>query len=219
MNISEKTKQKFASTLLDWFCLNSRDFPWRKTKNPYRLMVAEIMLQRTRAEKVEPIYRKFVREIPDFEALAAADLKRISELIEPLGLRKRARMIKEMAKDVVKKHNGKLPQEVECLLELKGVGYYTANAVLCLAHGEDRPMVDWNVSRVFGRVWGIKMSNSPHTDKKFLELVSQFIPRGKGKEFNLALLDFSAKICKPKNPECGICPLNGFCEYFKTIFS
>jgi A/G-specific adenine glycosylase len=218
MNISKKTKQEFASTLLDWFRLNSRDFPWRKTKNPYRLIIAEIMLQRTRAEKVEPTYRKFVRELPDFEALATCDLKRINELIKPLGLRKRARLIKEMAEDVVNKYNGKLPREAERLLELKGVGYYAANAVLCLAYGEDRPMVDWTVSRVFGRVFDIRIGKSPHTDKKFLEFVSQFIPKGKGKEFNLALLDLAAKICKPKNPECDICPLNNLCEYSKMIF-
>lgn len=211
--------QKFASTLLDWFRLNARDFPWRKTKNPYRVLIAEILLQRTLAEKVEPVYRKFMREFPNFGALATADLDRISKLIEPLGLRKRAGMIKETAEDVVKKYNGKLPQDAERLLELKGIGYYAANAVLCLSHGEDRPMVDWNVARVFGRIWSLKMKSSPHTDKNFLELVSRYIPRGMGKEFNLALLDFSAKICKPKNPECDICPFNSVCEYSKKISS
>jgi A/G-specific adenine glycosylase len=212
---SNQIQKEFAVRLLIWYRKNKRDFPWRRTKNPYQILIAEILLQRTKAEQVEPVFEKFVKKFPNAHVLAKADINEIEECIAPLGLRKRGRMLKQLGKELVERHLGEVPRDAAALLELKGVGHYAANAVLCFAYGEDAPIVDWNVARVVERIWGRTMKRAPHTDKDLFKFVSQLIPKGKGREFNLALLDFSAKICKPRNPNCKICFLSEMCNFYQ----
>jgi A/G-specific adenine glycosylase len=212
---SNQIQKEFSVRLLIWHRKNKRDFPWRRTKNPYQLLIAEILLQRTKAEQVEPVFKKFVKKFSNARALAEVDVNEIEDCIAPLGLRKRGGMLKQLAKELVERHGGEIPRDAAALLELKGVGHYATNAVLCFAYGEDAPIVDWNVARVVERIWGRTMKHAPHTDKGLFKFVSQLIPKGKGREFNLALLDFSAKICKPRNPDCKICFLNEMCNFYQ----
>jgi len=208
----------FAAEILRWWSgRRRRDFPWRRTSDPYRVLVAEILLQRTKAEQVVPIYEEFLRRYPSLYELARAELEEIEETVRPLGLAKRARLLKSLAEVLVTRFRGEVPRSAEALLELPGVGYYTANAVLCFAYGEDVPLVDWNVARVVKRIWNIPMKRAPHTDKKLMEFAARLVPQGKGREFNLALLDFSAEICRPRNPECRSCPVSQMCDYFRRM--
>jgi A/G-specific adenine glycosylase len=212
---SPNQEEFFSSQLLRWHTRNRRDFPWRRTDNPYQILIAEILLQRTKAEQVRSVFEKFIQKFKTAYALAEADVREIEDCIEPLGLRKRGGMLKQLAKELVERHEGEVPRDATALLKLKGVGHYAANAVLCFAYGEDKPIVDWNVARVIKRVWGYPMKPAPHTDKDLFAFASQLIPKGKGREFNLALLDFSAKICKPRNPDCKICFLNEMCNFYQ----
>ncbi len=208
-------RESFSARLLAWHAQHKRDFSWRRTDSPYKILIAEILLQRTKAEQVEPVFRKFVRRYPTARALARADTKEIECCIESLGLRKRGKMLKQLAGELAEKHGGEVPATADALLALKGVGHYVANAVLCFAYGEDAPIVDWNVGRVVGRVWRRAMKQAPHTNKKLFAFMSQLIPRGRGRVFNLALLDFSALVCKPRFPECGTCPIGRECRFRK----
>lgn len=213
INNRGEIQKRFSVRLIHWHKRNQRDFPWRRTQNPYQILIAEILLQRTKAEQVEPVFKKFIKKFPNARTLAEADVNEIEDCIASLGLRKRGGMLKQLAKELGERHGGKIPRDAAALLELKGVGHYAANAVLCFAYGEDASIVDWNVARVIERIWGRAMKYAPHTDKDLFKFVSQLIPKGKGREFNLALLDFSAKICKPKNPDCEICFLNEMCNF------
>lgn len=175
-------------------------------------------MQRTKAEQVEPIFAKFIRKFPTAHALVEADVREIENCIEPLGLRKRGGMLKQLGMELVERHRGGVPRDAATLLKLMGVGNYAANAVLCFAYGEDAPIVDWNVARVVKRIWGHPMKRAPHTDKGLIEFMSKMIPPGKGREFNLALLDFSAKICAPRNPKHDICPFTTICKHHRNHF-
>ncbi|MCK5290953.1 MAG: A/G-specific adenine glycosylase [Thermoplasmata archaeon] len=200
-----------SARLLDWYRGNKRDFPWRETDNAYFVLIAEILLQRTKADQVRPVYDRFIKEYPSPSSLAKASEDEIRRVIEPLGLRKRGRLLKSLAGELVERYGGDIPEDPSALRELTGVGYYTSNAVMCFAHGMDVPIVDWNIARVFGRLTDYTLKRAPHTDKELMTFISQYIPNGRGRDFNLALLDFSASVCVPRNPRCGSCPLQTLC--------
>lgn len=215
---SQNIREDFASKIIDWFRENSRDFSWRRTDNPYHILVAEILLQRTKAKQVEPIYEEFISKFPTPSVLATTGVEQIQSTIEPLGLRKRAGMMKQLAEEIVEKHNGEIPKSADDLLGLMGVGKYVANAILCFAYGKDVPIVDWNVARVFQRFAGYPLKSAPHADKDFISFVSGFVPEGRARNFNLALLDFSASVCTPRKMACDSCPVKGLCaNRYKTL--
>jgi A/G-specific adenine glycosylase len=206
----------FTERLLIWFRSNARKFPWRETRDPYRIMVAEMMLQKTTSRQAEEIFSVFLGRFPSVEDLAKAPLSNIEETIRPLGLgHVRATRLKKLAKEIVGKHGGRMPRDRKTLLSLPGVGEYIANAVLCLAYDEDLPLLDTNQLRVFDRVFGIRSSKKrARTDSVMWRLAEDIIPKGRGREFGLAVLDFASLVCRAKNPKCAVCPMNEFCLYF-----
>jgi len=208
-------RKKFAEDLLGWWVLNRKEFPWRKTKDPYRILVAELLLRKTTARQVESLYEKFLLKYPTPLALSQAADTELEELIRPLGMeRKRKTLLKAVADEIVRKYSGKVPASREELSKLPGVGSYTANAVLCFAYGADVPLVDTNTVRVFKRFFSFKPSKSRAKDDPALwEFVAQTIPHGKARDFNLAVIDFAHEICTPKKPHCQSCPLKIFCKY------
>lgn len=213
-----KNKKLFSKRLIAWHKKNKRNFAWRKTRNPYKVIVAEIMLQKTDAKKVSEVYGKFIADYPTIEALSEAPLRSLRKKISPLGIHQRANRLKKLATEIVKKYGGKVPSEKKELLKLPGVGNYVANAVLCFAFGRDVPLVDANIIRVLERVFSIKSSRPrPRTDKNLWTAMEEMIPKSMAREFNLALLDFAAKVCTAKEPKHKECPVKSLCDYYKTI--
>jgi len=204
--------KEFANRLLIWFKSNKRNFPWRKESDPYRILVAEKLLQQTTFGHVRKVYDKFFQKFPDVMTLASSSEAEIEETIRPLGFhRQRARQFKKIAEELLKVYEGKIPKDKDSLLKLPGIGRYVASAVLCFAFNEDVPIVDVNVRRVMQRLFNLEKISDDELEK-FLEKI---MPAGKAKEFNWGIIDFSAIICSRK-PKCKKCFVTDLCSYFKA---
>jgi A/G-specific adenine glycosylase len=194
---SEGKREEFAQRLVSW----------RRERDPFRVLVAEKLLQQTTYGHVLKAYGAFFEKFPDARALAAAEVSDIEAAIRGLGFqRQRARQLKELACSLVAEHGGAVPSDKGALLRLSGVGEYVASAVLCFAFGMDEPIVDINVRRVVGRLFGWRGLK----DNEIAERLRQMIPPGRGREFNWALIDFSALVCS-RRPKCRKCPLSDLC--------
>ncbi|MBI4842752.1 MAG: hypothetical protein HY809_00285 [Nitrospirae bacterium] len=212
------TKEKLFATKL---CLHyknyRRNFPWRKTKNPFYILISEIMLQKTDARKVSEVFPHFIAKYSSPHALSIARLSILRKDIFLLGIHDRANRLKKISKILIAKFNGHVPKEKDKLLTLKGVGDYITNAVLCFAFNKDVPIVDANVIRVFERFFSLKSKKlRPRTDKLIWQFAGDLVPKGNGKEYNRAILDFAALICTAINPSCLRCHLSKKCDYFAT---
>jgi len=203
--------------LLDWFERNGRTFPWRETQDPYRILIAEMMLQRTKAEQVVPVYRRFLEKFPTPFHISKATIEEIHKILQPLGLAWRAKKMHEMAVYIVEKHAGRIPDRREELLKVPGVGEYVADAVLCFGFGKNRAVLDSNVVRVLKRYYGMDSHTEARRDKKFRAKIDEILPEGRARDFNFAILDLAALICKPRNPLHEKCPLNDSCNYYIKI--
>lgn len=210
-------KNEFIRLLLNWWKKNKRDFPWRHTKDPYSILIAEMFLRKTTAKQVEKIYSQFLSLYPDPNSLANADKNDLKELLKPLGMEyERGELLKRFGLYIKEKYDGKIPLEVEKLLELPGVGMYAANAVLSFTRSKEVPLLDTNFIRVIYRVFDIKSQKSrARDDRKIWEFAETLIPLGNSKNFNLAILDFAALVCRAKKPKCSECPIRNICLYCK----
>ncbi len=195
-NSSLLNQAVFLKALLAWHRDHARDFPWRRTREPYPILAAEFMLQQTSAAGVVAVFEDFLRRYPTPDAAANADDATFSELLRPIGLAHRARTFKRALQAVVDRHGGVIPSDVTVLMELPGVGPYTARAVACHAFGQDVAAVDVNVLRVMGRVFGLAATTTrPHRDRSLWRRIDAVVPSGRGRSFNLALLDLAAQVC------------------------
>lgn len=192
---SKRTITSFQKKLLRWHKNHRRNFLWRRNPIPYKVLVSEILLQKTNAEKVEPAFRELITKYPSIKSLSKADLRSLKKLIKPLGLLYRAERMRNVAREIEGRHKGRIPDNQKDLLALKGVGLYVANAVLCFGYGKRYPIFDTNVERIFTKELKIesKLSRS-RTDKKMWESALEVLPRRNFKEFNFALLDYSALV-------------------------
>ena len=217
MNLSKRSK--FSENLISWHRTNKASFPWREEKDPYKILVSEILLRKTTRKQVKEIFPRFFQKYPNFSVLADTPLVEIDKTIRPLGMEhKRAQLLKELAGRIVSEHGGVVPTTEKDLLELPGVGKYAANAVLCFAGSKDVPLVDTNAIRVIQRVFSFKAKKKrARTDPEVWEFVSSLIPPGNGRVFNLAILDFAAAVCMPRNPKCSSCPNNAICDYYSKL--
>lgn len=203
--------ETISSRLLEWFEKHGRKYPWRKNISPYRVLMAEIMLQRTKADQVLPVYSLFLKKYPTPRALAGAAPEDIEKAFARLGLRWRGEKVKKMAEALVSRYGGNIPRGRDELLSLPGVGEYVADAVLCFAYGEDRAVVDANVCRVIGRIFGLKAKGEARRNPVFRERAQELLPAGNARKFNWAMIDLAALVCTPRNPKCAVCPLEGMC--------
>jgi len=203
--------------LLEWWRKNKRDFPWRRTKDPYKILVAEVLLRKTDAPKVLAVYEDFLRKYPSIADLAGADESELSLLLVPLGLYNvRAKQLKKLARDIVEQFDGKIPDNPEKLKSLDGIGDYIANAIACFAYEKPLAMVDSNIARVVSRLYGIKPKSRPHLDRKIRSVAQRLVKLADAKELNLAILDFAALVCTVNRPKCPLCPLHQYCSYFRS---
>ena len=202
-----------AERLLTWYAGNRRDLPWRNTRDPYAITVSEFMLHQTRVQTVLPYYRRFLARFPDWSCLAAASLDQVLKAWEGLGYYARARNLHALAKRVASDHQGSLPQTVEELLALPGIGPYTAGALLSMGFSQDVPAVDGNVRRVLSRVFCIQEDPRGTVGKRRVhELAVSLLPPGRAGTFNQALMDLGATVCTPRNPFCEHCPWEASCR-------
>jgi A/G-specific adenine glycosylase len=201
--------------LLSWFRDCGRSFPWRDTTDPYVVLIAELLLQRTRADLVEPVFNRFIASYPDACQLARADPIDVVELLRPLGFLHRSARLPGLARALVEEHGGRVPKSFPALMDLPGVGRYVANAVLALAFKERRPLLDPSVLRVLARVFGRESPRPrPRDDEQMWAFVDELSPRRGAREFNLALVDLGAIVCRRRRPRCYECPLQTRCRAF-----
>ena len=206
--------RKFQQYLLHWYKENGRDLPWRHTQDPYKILVSEIMLHQTQVDRVVPKYQEFLSVYPTFEALAAAKVEDVQDLWRPLGYNFRPGRLHRIAQYVVTQHKGQLPDTIEELMALPGIGRYTAGAILSFAFHQDAPILDTNAQRILQRYFAITGDPFRVPAKKQLWYLAELvIPPGKGYVFNQAILDFGALHCKARNPACTICGLNTLCPF------
>lgn len=202
-----------AKKLLEWWGKNKRVFPWRETRDPYCVIVGEILLHRTKANQVVPVYNKFVEKLPTIIALVNASFAEVRETVYSLGLLWRTEALYEMAKDIVTKFEGEIPVEREKLESLPGISHYIASAVRCFAFGYPEVLLDTNTVRILGRVFGIKVSDCSRRNRNFQKLYESILDKENARDFNYAMLDLGALVCIPGEPLCNKCPLIRMCVY------
>ena len=207
----------FYNYLVQWYLNNKRDLPWRKTKNPYNIWLSEIILQQTRVEQGLSYYLKFINTYPTVKSLANASEEEVLKLWQGLGYYSRARNLHQSAKHISFNLNNKFPTTFKGLLDLKGVGDYTASAIASICYNLPYAVVDGNVYRVLSRYFGIETPiNSSEGIKQFKNLAQQLIITSKPGTYNQAIMDFGALHCKPKNPKCEACGLQHKCIAYQT---
>jgi A/G-specific adenine glycosylase len=205
----------FNKTLTHWYSINKRSLPWRKTKNPYYIWLSEIILQQTQVKQGLPYYEAFVSYFPTIFDLAKADESEVLKLWQGLGYYSRARNLHAAANYIVDTLNGEFPDNYKDLLKLKGVGDYTASAIASICFDEATAVVDGNVYRVLSRYFGIDTPiNTTKGAKEFKALAQELIDKEQPAEFNQAIMEFGATQCKPKNPDCNVCPFQESCMAF-----
>ncbi|MEO4055459.1 A/G-specific adenine glycosylase [Solibacillus sp. CAU 1738] len=210
-------KKQFRQTLVDWFNKEKRDLPWRQTKEPYKIWVSEVMLQQTRVDTVIPYYNRFLERFPTAESLAYAQEEELLKMWEGLGYYSRARNLQAGVREVVETYNSVVPNNRTDISKLKGVGPYTAGAILSIAYGKPEHAVDGNVMRVLSRVLHIFDDIAqPKTKKVFEEAVTELIDPHNPSAFNQGLMELGALICTPTSPKCLLCPVRDYCAAFEA---
>ena len=212
-SIPRGAKRRFQQRLLKWYREHGRDLPWRKTSDPYKILVSEVMLQQTQVDRVIGKYHEFLERYPSLKDLAAAQAEEVRATWYPLGYNIRPHRLHSIARETVARYGGKLPRGADDLLSFKGIGRYTAGAIRSFAFNEDAPILDTNVMRVLHRVF--IGEGDPKTQKGPLwDMSRSLIPKGKGYDFNQALMDFGAMMCSARDPYCLLCPMKDFCKTY-----
>ena len=215
--IQNSKQQKLVSALLDWFAANARDLPWRRTQDPYAIWVSEIMLQQTQVKTVLPFWDRWMRELPTIEAAAHASPDKIHKLWEGLGYYHRARNLQKAAQIILKEHKGVFPKTFDAILELPGIGRYTAGAISSIAFNQPMPILDGNVVRVLTRIYGIASDpREKGTNAQLWTLATELVKNTKNcSHLNQSLMELGALVCAPRNPQCLVCPVKKLCVAFK----
>ena len=199
--------------LLRWYKRNARALPWRRTRNPYRIWVSEVMLQQTRVETVKPYYARWLRAFPTLQALAHARSADVLRVWEGLGYYARAHNLQRAARVVLRSHAGRVPADPALLRRLPGVGAYTAAAIASIAFDVDAAVLDGNVKRVLARLYSVRQPiERPRTQQRLQQLATQQLPPGKAAQYNQAMMELGALVCLPRNPRCSACPLRTQCS-------
>ena len=210
-------EMSFQTEIIKWYKINKRDLPWRSTTDPYVIWLSEIILQQTRVEQGLPYFNKFLENFPTVQSFANATENEVLKLWQGLGYYSRGRNMLFTARQVIELHKGNFPKEYEKLIQLKGVGDYTAAAISSFSNNQSKAVLDGNVFRILSRYFGIEEPiNSTIGKKIFSELANELIENQKPSIYNQAIMEFGALQCKPKSPACNICPLQIGCYAFKN---
>src|SRR6476620_7433849 len=206
-------RQWFRRRLLTWYRANGRDLPWRRTDDPYHILVSEIMLQQTQVDRVLPKYHEWLGKYPSLEALADAAEDEVDSTWRPLGYNIRPRRLQAIARESVARFGGKRPSDKDTLLSFKGIGEYTAGAIRSFAFRERAAILDTNVARVLYRVFVAAGDPKAHATRRRLWQISEaLVPHKHVFDFNQALMDLGAMVCTARKPRCLVCPLSRRCR-------
>ena len=211
--LSLRRKKNLQSKLLRWYLFAQRRLPWRRTREPYAIWISEVMLQQTQTVKVLEYYERFLRQFPDVQTLAASGRDEVLKARERIGYNARARNLHKAAQHVTQLLQGSFPADYDRLLQIPGIGPYTAAAVASIAFNLDRAVVDGNVERVLSRIFLITLPpKSPAARPVFRQCADDFLWRGRARDWNQALMELGALICTPKSPRCEECPAQNYCR-------
>jgi len=206
--------REVQSRLAPWYRKHHRRFSFRRRPTPYKIILAELLLRKTRAADADKVFPALLALVPTPSALARADVASLERLVAPIGLPRRAATLVAMGKALVERHRGKVPHTRDELLTLPGIGPYGAGAVMSIGFGVPTPMVDGPMGRVLRRLGGIRENGrAPYYDKRVWTFAERLLPASGVREFQLALLDVGALLCRPKRPLCSTCPLENICSY------
>ena len=205
------------NVVINWNKRQGRDFPWRHTKDPYKIMIAEFMLHRTKAEQVVPVYLEFIREYPDIFSLAEASYENVKNVTEHLGLHWRSKHFTEAARYIVENFSGRFPDDYSELRKIPGIGEYIAGAISVICFNKPAPVVDSNIARFINRVWGLKLKGEIRRKKEVVQIAKELFSCKNPGRFLFALIDFTALMCKARDPECQKCWLRLECRTHKGI--
>jgi len=210
-----RTLRAFQCRLLAWYQRHQRKLPWRDTRDPYKILVSEIMLQQTQVERVTPKYHEFLQRYPTLEDLARARTAELRRVWYPLGYNVRPLRLRRIAQRVLRDHGGQIPDSYDGLIAMDGIGRYTAGAVLSFAFEQDAPILDTNVARLLARYFGARgEAKSSRRQKRLWQLAEAVIPHGQGYTINQAMMDFGAMVCTARAPKCPTCALRRTCRSF-----
>lgn len=199
--------------LMDWFQANNRPLPWRRTYAPYHVWISEVMLQQTQMERGVAYFERWMERFPDIKTLAEASEDSVLKAWEGLGYYSRARNLHRAARQILAEHGGRVPDDIQVLRGLPGIGPYTAAAIASIAHGQDVPVVDANVERVMSRLFDIaEPIKSRAAQKRIARECSRLLPRGQARIFNQAVMEFGSLVCTPRAPSCDECPIASWCQ-------
>src|SRR6185436_12469787 len=204
--------EELRGSLMRWFADSARDLPWRRTRDPYHILVAEVMLQQTQVDRVLPKYEAFLRQFPTLEALAAASSAEVIRAWSGLGYNRRAVNMQRTARTVLEQYGGRFPSDVAALRQLPGIGPYTAGAIACFAFEQDVAFMDTNIRRVVRRLFVGFEDSPPASDARLLVLAEAALPPGQGWLWNQALMELGALICTAATPACWRCPVQAYCR-------
>ena len=212
------TLAAFQRALLAWYRVHQRDLPWRNTRDPYKILVSEIMLQQTQVDRVIPKYHEFLQRYPTLSALASARNAELRRLWYPLGYNVRPLRLRRIAQRALRQHGGRIPDTLDGLLAMDGIGRYTAGAVLSFAFEQDAPILDTNVARLLSRYFGVRgnLKRGP-AQRRLWRLAEQVIPKGQGYTINQAMMDFGATVCTARSPQCPRCVMRRSCRTAPTL--
>jgi len=209
---SPKNPRAFRRSLLQWFRRHGRALPWRSTRDPYAILVSELMLQQTQVSTVIPYYNEWLRRFPDFTSLARASENDVLRAWQGLGYYARARNLHATARAVMDRYLGRLPTSIERMQQLRGIGKYTAHAVASFAFDQSVPIVEANTARVLARLFDFRESIDSDRGRQTLwQYAAMLVPKSNAAIYNSALIDLGALVCVARQPKCGMCPVKKFC--------
>jgi len=203
----------FRNKIIEWFNKYGRHYPWRETNDSFRILIAEMMLRRTKADQVRTVYEEFIKMYPDVNSLADAKQEDLERILYPLGLKWRIPAFQMLAQELREKYQSRIPESREELTSLPGVGEYVAGAVLSIASGKNEWLVDSNIVRILRRYFGIEVSREGRRDKHVIEIAKIYSGGKEPRSAALGILDITALVCKPDKPDCEKCPLTNRCGY------
>ena len=207
--------EKLQHDILAWFQKEARDLPWRRTYTPYHVWISEIMLQQTQMDRVIDYFNRWMARFPDIASIVAADEEEVLKLWEGLGYYTRARNIIRSARIITTEYGGELPAEFDKLLQLPGIGKYTAGAIMSIAFNKEYPLVDANIERIFARLYNLDKQVKEKTTQAFIwRTARELLVPGRARDFNQAIMELGALVCLAKNPRCRICPIRIACKAF-----
>lgn len=214
--ISKDLIKEFQNLILNWSKENLMDYPWRSNRNPYKVLISEIFLTRTKAQQVLPIFIIFIKNYPTIEDFLDMDINIVSNIIQPLGLLFRSNYLRDIAKLIKSEFKGKIPDKFSELIRLKGIGYYGANAILCFGYNKKYPLLDSNFIKIFYRVFEVKSkTKTPKTDKYLWNFSKNLLPDKNYIDFSYGILDIGGNLCLSSKPKCDECPLHKICIFYK----